>query len=122
MAPKKKTPAPKSSKPTKSKPVATLGVHMIDVPDTAEKRDPNAVFLTVYGDSMGGVLEPGWTVRADRARTPVDGDVVCVEIVGRGHLVGYWKGGAKPRLEKANPAYEAIALNAHTSGGKSWAW
>ena len=86
---------------------------MIDVLDTAENRDPNSVFLTVYGDSMRGVLEPGWTVRADRARTPVDGDVVCVEIVGRGRLVGYWSGGAQPRLEKANPAYEAIELSAH---------
>lgn len=85
---------------------------MIDVPDTVENRDPNAVFLTVYGDSMRGVLEPGWTVRADRTRAPVDGDIVCVEIVGRGRLVGYWRGGAQPRLEKANPAYAAIELRA----------
>jgi len=90
----------------------------IGVLDIKENRSPNAIFFRIVGDSMSGVLEDGYGVRVDKSLTePDDGDAVAVYIEGEGCLVGYWRGGERPLLEKANRAYEAVDLNGR---GRPW--
>jgi len=61
---------------------------------------------------MSPVLESGWVVRIDTSKLPQPGDVTAVYIDGEGGMVGYWQGGKKPMLDKANPAYASVDLTA----------
>jgi SOS-response transcriptional repressor LexA len=61
---------------------------------------------------MSPVLESGWVVRVDTAKRPEPGDVTAVYILGEGGIVGYWRGGETPLLDKENPAYAPVDLTA----------
>jgi SOS-response transcriptional repressor LexA len=97
---------------------ASLKRRYLNVLSKEENRSPDALFVRIVGNSMSGVLENGYAVRVDKSLTdPADGDVVAVYITGEGGLVGYWRGGERPMLEKANPACEPVDLD-----GKGMPW